>query len=183
MKSKIRVSILDDNLPKLQETVGQDIYKSGINQDELLVLAEKGSWTGELPLQQLVFSLLNHEYLRTGLLEIVGYTNPEQILSDVDARPPNVVIYDWEYGIHSPSESENWLFELLEVTAAFDAFIFVYSKVPSQAPESSQRFLIQRNLMRLLRGFNCLKRAILIPSLPRRISFISTFLPGSVRAT
>ncbi|HEU4712928.1 MAG TPA: hypothetical protein VFS76_15240 [Pyrinomonadaceae bacterium] len=135
MKNKIRVSILDDSLPKREDAVEQDLFRTGIDQEELLVLAEKGSWIGELPLQQLLFSLLKHEYVRTGLLEVVGYTNPEQILSDIDAHPPNVVIYDWEYGTHSPSESENWLLELLEATAQFDAFIFVYSKVPSKAPE------------------------------------------------
>jgi hypothetical protein len=132
MNKKITVFVLDDSIPTIPDYIDRGVYSRSIKQDELLHLAQYGDWKGEGSLQRLTLDLLNHEYIKTGKLEIYGYTHPEICLSESDRNPkPDVVIYDWEYGTNSYTQSGEWLLDILHMT---NAFVFVYSLVRNEVP-------------------------------------------------
>lgn len=130
---KINLFILDDNIPKIPEFIERGVFEKGVEKDDLLYLAENYDWAGENSLKHLILNLINHDYVKTGQIEIYGFLHPEICLGAIeDNLQPNVVIYDWEYGNSlSDSSSGGWLLEILEKTKAF---IFVYSSFRDYIP-------------------------------------------------
>lgn len=130
MRNRTQVFIIDDSLPKLEEFIEKRIYEKAIKKDDLLFLANKGNWSGEGSLRQLIMDLLDHDYVKTDRIEVLAYNHPEICLSELSNNRPEVVIYDWEYG--DPfTQSSDWLLDILRKT---EAFIFVYSATRDSVP-------------------------------------------------
>jgi len=131
MKNRIRVFVLDDRLPKLQEFVERSIFNAPISQDNLKYLVQHGQWTDEPHLKHLLSDVMSHEYATQGFITVSGYTNPEICLRHLSKRHmPHVVVYDWEYDSQT-QHSGAWLLEILRMTKSF---VFVYSGVRNSVP-------------------------------------------------
>ncbi len=64
---------------------------------------------------------------------MTGYKNPSIALDTIQKGIlPDVIIYDWEYGMSNPIESQSLLLEILNST---QSFVFVYSKVRNEIPQ------------------------------------------------
>jgi hypothetical protein len=131
--SPITVFLIDDEFPKTMEFVAAGVYNSGISADNLYHLAITEDWKSQFPLQQLIKDLVASESLKDGMIKLIGFTQPSQALSFLgQGQYPSIIIYDWEYGMPNPTESQNLLLELFEKTKAF---VFVYSIVRNKIPE------------------------------------------------
>ena len=83
-------------------------------------------------MQQLIKDVFASTPFLENKINLTGYTQPTLCLDDIDnGKLPDIVIYDWEYGMPNPTESQNWLLEILEKTSAF---VFVYSHVRDDIP-------------------------------------------------
>lgn len=126
------IFLIDDEFPKIPEFADASIYDSGINSENLYHLAVTQTWKGLQYLQQLIKDLITSKPYQANKIRITGYTKPTQCLFDIEAGlKPEVVIYDWEYGMPNPTESQQWLLDILNST---EAFVFVYSKVRDELP-------------------------------------------------
>ncbi|MCM4162456.1 MULTISPECIES: hypothetical protein [unclassified Arenibacter] len=132
MGNRIKVFILDDNIPKTPAYVDQSVYDGPINSDQLIQLVESEEWTGEKHLKQLTSYILNSSEQYKADIEIWAFTHPSLCLDAIDSGLiPDIIIYDWEYGIEPHVNSSNWLKEIMDLTSAF---IFVYSMVRDEIP-------------------------------------------------
>jgi len=126
------IFIIDDEFPIIKEFVDLGIYEAAISSENLYHLALNENWRFLHDLQQLIKEIITSEPFKEGLLNLVGFTKPEQCLSQIDKMfLPDVVIYDWQYGIVNDIDSQKWLLEILKNT---NAFVFVYSKVRDELP-------------------------------------------------
>ena len=128
----INIFLIDDEFPKIPEFTASSIYDSAINSENLYHLAITQTWKGLQPLQQLIKDIVTSQASKDNHITLSGYTKPTQCLNDIDSgSKPDVLIYDWEYGMPNPTESQGWLLEILSNT---DAFVFIYSKVRDELP-------------------------------------------------
>lgn len=132
INNTVDIFLIDDEFPKIQEFTEASIYDSGINSENLYHLAITQSWKGLQPLQQLIKDIVTSNPFQENHIRLTGYTKPTQCLTDIEnGLKPDVLIYDWEYGMPNPTESQEWLLDILSKT---EAFVFVYSKVRDQLP-------------------------------------------------
>lgn len=133
MKNKsIDIFLIDDEFPKISEFTSASIYDSAIHSDNLYHLAITQTWKGLQSLQQLIKDIVTSNPFKENHIQLTGYTKPTQCLTDIEnGIKPDILIYDWEYGMPNPTESQEWLLDILSKT---DAFVFVYSKVRDQLP-------------------------------------------------
>lgn len=128
----VNIYILDDEFPKTPEFIAKSVYDSAISSDNIYHLAITQNWLGLQPLQQLIKDIINSKPFADGMINLSGFTKPPQALSAIDkGEMPDIVIYDWEYDMPKPKESQDWLLEVLGKTKAF---VFVYSKVRDELP-------------------------------------------------
>src|SRR5690606_23183523 len=137
-KDKIRVFIIDDEFPPCPEFVSRSVYENAISSDDLYKLTvELKSWgtSGVLNfLKDLIQKLIESNEYQSGLIDVLGFKNPSLALNSIDDNIlPDIVIYDWEYGMPNPTESQNMLIEILE--SAPETFVIVYSKVRDEIPQ------------------------------------------------
>lgn len=132
MVDKLKIFILDDNIPKTPNFVEDSVYDGPISSEQLNYLLDNIEWKGQQNLQQLTSYILRSEYGKSGDIEVWGFTHPSLCLDSIDTGLiPDIIIYDWEYGIESHKNSSKWLTEILNLTSAF---IFVYSLVRDKIP-------------------------------------------------
>jgi hypothetical protein len=116
------IVIIDDEIPKTEEFVRRGIYETELNANDLKSLIGE-PWTGQLPLKGIIQKLLKSSIGRKS--NISAFTHPSLFIESVTPRrKPNIIIYDWVYGIEEARMSKNWLLKILQTT---EAFIFVYS--------------------------------------------------------
>ncbi len=134
MKNKsIDIFLIDDEFPKTSEFTSASIYDSAIHSDNLYQLAISQSWKGLQPLQKLIKDIVTSNPFKENHIQLTGYTKPTQCLTDIEnGIKPDLIIYDWEYGMPNPSESQEWLLDILSKTKAF---VFIYSKVRDEIPQ------------------------------------------------
>lgn len=131
-KSPINIVLIDDEFPISKEFVDSGVYEHAINSDNLYHLALNENWKYLHDLQQLIKDIVTSKPCKDGLINLIGFTKPEQCLLEIDkGLLPDVVIYDWQYGIINDADSKKWLLDILSLT---DAFVFVYSKVRDKLP-------------------------------------------------
>lgn len=136
MKTKpINVIIIDDEFPKIQEFREKGIYNSVISKENLYHLAVNSDWQHLIDLKQLILNIVTSDANHKGLINLMGFSTPTQLLSELKkGLLPDVIIYDWEYPnapMQSPN-SKNWLLNILNET---QAFVFVYSKMRNEIPK------------------------------------------------
>lgn len=130
--NSIEIFLIDDEFPKIKEFTDASIYNAGIHSENLYHLAITQTWKGLQPLQQLIKDIVTSNPYKANHIQLTGYTKPTQCLTDIDnGIKPDILIYDWEYGMPNPTESQGWLLDILSKT---DAFVFVYSKVRDELP-------------------------------------------------
>lgn len=133
MNKPITLYIIDDEFPKIKEFIEKSVYNSAINSTDLFHLAITQEWKGLQPLQQLIKDIITSQSYIDGMLNVFGFTRPTQALDEIEnGSSPDVIVYDWEYEMPKPKESQEWLLEILSKT---DAMVFVYSQVRDQLPE------------------------------------------------
>lgn len=126
------IFLLDDEFPIVKEFVDTGIYENAINSENLYHLALNENWKSLHDLQQLIKDIVTSKACKEGLVNLIGFTKPEQCLLEIDKGfLPDVVIYDWQYGIINDIDSQKWLLEILNTT---NAFVFIYSKVGEALP-------------------------------------------------
>lgn len=131
-ENNLTLFILDDNIPITPEYVEQELYDGIISSESLQYLVDNAKWTGQHNLKQLTSLILESEHAKSGVVQILGFTHPSLCLDEIDAGvKPDIVVYDWEYGSETNSDSSKWLMEILDST---DAFVFVYSMVRNDIP-------------------------------------------------
>ena len=132
MPNKVKVFVLDDNIPKPPDMVEARVFETGISGGTLLALVDAGEWKGQHNLRTLTSELVKSSQFQRGIAEVYGFTHPSIALDDIDrGNHPDVIIFDWEYGAEHYNESSNYLTQLLEKT---QSFIFVYSQVRDYIP-------------------------------------------------
>lgn len=130
--NQISIFVIDDDIPKSPQFASESIYDSGISSKDLYQLAKTQTWRGLQPLQQLIIDIVTSTPFKENYIQLSGYTKPTQCLTDIEnGIKPDILIYDWEYGMPNPIESQQWLLDILSLT---DAFIFVYSRVRDTLP-------------------------------------------------
>lgn len=128
----INIFLIDDEFPKIAEFTASSVYDAAINSENLYHLAITQTWKGLQPLQQLIKDIVTSQASKDNHIKLTGYTKPTQCLNDIESGfKPDVLIYDWEYGMPNPTESQGWLLDILSNT---DAFVFIYSKVRDELP-------------------------------------------------
>lgn len=150
MENKIILFILDDNIYKSEEFVEKSFYDSKIESDKLLLLAENFKWKGHQNLQALTLDILGSDQAQKGLIDTVAFTHPSLCLDEIDnGLIPDVVIFDWEYGIESYKQSSEWLKEILNSSPT--TFVFVYSDKRNEIPTflNKQEFDVYSNRFQL----------------------------------
>lgn len=131
--SIVNVFLIDDEFPVNSEFIRKEIYNRAITADELYQLSISENWGPLHFLQELIKNIVVSVPCKNGLINLIGFKNPALALDNIQAKiQPDIVIYDWEYGMPNPVESQTSLLELLETTGAF---IFVYSKVRNEIPQ------------------------------------------------
>lgn len=129
----ISVYLIDDEFPKTEKFVSDGVYNSAITADNLYHLAITEDWKSQHFLQQLIKDIISSKPNNEGMVKLLGFTIPTQALSFVDdGDNPDLIIYDWEYNVPKPGESQEWLLELFAKT---QAVVFVYSQVRDTLPE------------------------------------------------
>jgi hypothetical protein len=133
MENKIKnIFLIDDEFPPTKEFISKGIYEKAISANDLYCLALNEDWGSLHDLQNLIKNIVTSKAYEQGLINLSGYSNPELAFADIEIGvQPDVLVYDWEYGMPNAIESQNWLLEILSKT---DAFVFVYSKVRDQLP-------------------------------------------------
>jgi hypothetical protein len=97
--NKIKLFIIDDNIPKPEELIDNSLFEKAISKDELLALTVNRDWKSEKSLQRIIELLSNHIYSKQGLIDLNGFIHPEIALQEIESGlNPDVIIYDWEYG-------------------------------------------------------------------------------------
>lgn len=130
-KHSINIFLLDDEFPVFKDFIEKGIYNEAISAENLYHLAITQDWKTLSYLQQLIKDIVTSKPCTDGLINLFGFTRPPQALSSIDdGLMPDVIIYDWEYGMPG-IDSQNWL---LEILASSTAFVFVYSKVRNDIP-------------------------------------------------
>lgn len=154
-KDKIMVFIIDDEFPPYQEFVSRDLYKNAISSTDLYELTIKLKNWGTLDfLKDLIQQLIESNEYQSGLIDVLGFKNPSFALNSIDDNIlPNIVIYDWEYGMPNPTESQNMLIEILE--SAPETFVIVYSKVRDEIPQFLNKSIFDKYSKR----FQLIKKA------------------------
>lgn len=134
MKNEIKnIFLLDDEFPKIEEFIARGVYGQAINADDLYHLALYENWGSLHYLKELIKDIVTSEPYKQGLINLIGYSNPELALSDIEnGVTPHVIIYDWQYGQINDLNSQKWLIELIEKSKAF---IFVYSQIGETLPQ------------------------------------------------
>jgi hypothetical protein len=134
MKNEIKnIFLLDDEFPKIAEFISRGVYGQAINADDLYHLALYENWGSLHYLKELIKDIVTSEPYKQGLINLIGYSNPELALSDIEnGVTPHVIIYDWQYGQINDLYSQKWLIELIEKSKAF---IFVYSQIGETLPQ------------------------------------------------
>lgn len=134
MKNEIKnIFLLDDEFPKIAEFISRGVYGQAINSDDLYHLALYENWGSLHYLKELIKDIVTSEPYKQGLINLIGYLNPELALSDIEnGVTPHVIIYDWQYGQINDLYSQKWLMELIEKSKAF---IFVYSQIGETLPQ------------------------------------------------
>lgn len=132
------IFLLDDEFPKIAEFIDNNVYQKAISADNLYHLALNENWKSLNHLQQLIKDLITSEPFKSGMISLLGYSEPEFALQDIESgNKPDVVIYDWQYGVEINNiRSQNWLLEILEKT---EAFVFIYSQIESILPQFLNR--------------------------------------------
>ena len=132
MNNIINVFLIDDEFPPNVEFVNKGIYNDAISSDNLHYLSISEDWKSLHFLQELIKDIIISKESKSGLINLMGFKSPSIALANIDKGViPSVVIYDWEYGMPNPVESQNLLLEILQLTKAV---IFVYSKVRDSIP-------------------------------------------------
>lgn len=130
----ITVFLIDDEFPANQDMVNKGVFESGISSENLYNLTKIEKWRGLHFLQNLIINIVESKEFKNELINLVGYKNPSIALDAIEKGVlPNVVIYDWEYGMPNPVESQNFLLEILKLVP--NTFVFVYSKVRDEIPQ------------------------------------------------
>lgn len=130
----VNIFLLDDEFPTSKEFIENQVYARAISSDELYHLSISENWGALHFLQELIKDIVASAPCKNGLIRLLGFKNPNIALDEIEKKQeiPDVVIFDWEYGMPNPTESQSFLLELLEKT---QAFIFVYSKVRNEIPQ------------------------------------------------
>lgn len=154
-KGKIMVFIIDDEFPPYQEFVSRDLYKNAISSTDLYKLTINLKNWGTLDfLKDLIQKLIESNEYQSGLIDVLGFKNPSLALNSIDDNIlPDIVIYDWEYGMPNPTESQNMLIEILE--SAPETFVIVYSKVRDEIPQFLNKSIFDKYSKR----FQLIKKA------------------------
>lgn len=128
----INVFLIDDEFPSNAEFIETGVYNKAISSESLYHLAISEQWGALHFLQELIKDIVTSTPCKNGLVNLIGFKNPAIALSAIeDELQPAIVIYDWEYGMPNPTESQQLLIEILKLT---NAFVFVYSKVRDEIP-------------------------------------------------
>lgn len=131
-KNTTNIILIDDEIPITSEFTASSIYDTAITSENLYHLAITQTWKGLEPLQQLIKDIVTSKASQDNKINLTGYTKPTQCLLDIESGfNPDVLIYDWEYGMPNPTDSQAWLIDILSNT---DAFVFIYSKVRDELP-------------------------------------------------
>lgn len=134
MSNPINVFLIDDEFPPRQEFVNRGVFETGISSEDLFILSVSESWGSLHFLQELIKNIVVSSPSKNGLINLTGFKSPSIALDSIDAGLiPDVVIYDWEYGMPNPTESQQLLLEILEATET--TFVFIYSKVRDDIPQ------------------------------------------------
>lgn len=129
---KLRIFIIDDEFPKTEEYIEQGVYESRIDSDKLLHLLNVDPWAGQPYLRRLVSDILQSVPAQDGRIETFGFSDPAICLSAIDeGLAPDIIVFDWEYGNITWSDSSKSLQEILKNT---NAFVFIYSHVGQEIP-------------------------------------------------
>jgi len=131
MNSVINVFLIDDEFPVNPEFVEREIYNRAISSDELYHLSISENWGALHFLQELIKNIVVSEPCKNELINLNGFKNPTIALDAIqEGLVPDIVIYDWEYGMSNPIESQTLLLDILK--GAPNTFVFVYSKVRNE---------------------------------------------------
>lgn len=125
--------MIDDEFPTNAEFIEKEVYNRAISADELYHLSISEYWGALHFLQELIKNIVVSTPCKNGLINLTGYKNPTIALDTIQQGVlPDVIIYDWEYGMPNPVESQTLLLDILNST---QAFVFVYSKVRDEIPQ------------------------------------------------
>lgn len=143
----ITIFLIDDEFPPNAEFIEQGVYDNAISYEHLYHLAISENWKTLHFLQELIKDIVVSIPCKNGLINLMGFKNPSIALTSIDEGiTPDVIIYDWEYGMSNPTESQDLLLTLLKLTKAF---IFVYSKVRDEIPAFLNKKIFNQYASRL----------------------------------
>ena len=131
-KNPIIVALIDDEFPPKVEFVDKGIFDSPISAEHLYDLAISENWGPLRHLQQLIKDIVCSQPAIHGEIILKGFKDPELFLPELETGfDPDVIIYDWEYGMPG-TKPRDWLLEILNISEK--AFVFVYSQVRDSIP-------------------------------------------------
>lgn len=126
---KFKICIVDDKLPFVRDIDDSHLINSkGIQK----AMVENSGWEKEQDLLNLTTLLINSDLFSKGEIEVYWATNPNILITAIrDIKyVPDLVIYDWEYGLSlAPEDSLTELLNTIE-----DSFFFVYSSYAQKIP-------------------------------------------------
>ena len=131
-KNPVIVALIDDEFPSKEEFVEKGIFDNPINSEDLYELTISANWGPLRHLQQLIKDIVCSEAATNNQIELMGFKNPNIFLPELESGfNPNIIIYDWEYGMPG-TEPRDWLLEILELSKT--SFVFAYSQVRDSIP-------------------------------------------------